>query len=122
MVLILHTCNHFAEAKIGEFEIALVVKEYILGFYVPVNKIKVVEVLKGEAELRSVELRRGFLEPPSVPQMGKHLTTDNVGHYEVDVAVVFQRPNYVDDEGKPDALEDLLLVQSVLHHRSVATD
>mmetsp|Transcript_70 Transcript_70/g.283 ORF Transcript_70/g.283 Transcript_70/m.283 type:complete len:342 (+) Transcript_70:594-1619(+) len=103
------------KAKVGDFDVARVIKQQVLRLEVPVDDGLSVQVLEGKDDLRGIEARCFVGEAPRLAQVGEELATDDVLHHQVEVHGVLEGSKQVDDEGVIDHLEDLLLHLDVVH-------
>jgi hypothetical protein len=66
-------------------QVSCVVDEQVFWLEVPINEVQVVEVLKGQHDLCSVESRLGFTEAANLAQVREHLTSRYVFQDHVQV-------------------------------------
>lgn len=71
---------HFTQAKVGQFDVTLTIKEHILQLDVPVDDVVLVKVADGIADFGTVELGLGLAELFLACQMEEELTAVHVLH------------------------------------------
>ena len=81
--------NFLGDTKIGNFDSALVIDEYVCAFDIPMNDVFLVQIRQAFQDLSNKVLDEGFLEGAIIPQQGgdgtaRHVFQENVQMFLID--------------------------------------
>ena len=94
-----HTVSYLAQPKIGQFDVASVREEDVIGLEIPVDDVPLVEVLEGKRDLGDVEAGHLLVEEPVDGEQGLEVPADEVLHDEENVVRGLEAIEEADDEG-----------------------
>eukprot|EP01137_Pigoraptor_chileana_P022863 Opistho-2@88271 len=102
------------KSKVSNADVSAVVEKQVLGLQIPVDDIKVVQVVESHGDLGGVDTRHGRGEAAVRVQVGEHFASVNILQHNVEIARVLKRGNHVDDKRAVHCRKQLLLVHYVL--------
>ena len=100
----------FADSKVGQSEISLLLEDDVFGLDVSVDEALSVDVLEGLYETGREEFDLGFAEGLFDAHVKSEVSSSGKVHQQVEIVLVLKGGLFVDDEFVAELVKDLVLI------------